>query len=80
MLRDKNETIEQLIDKGIDYMEGKLEELSKKLSKSKIDAVKRTIDAYNDSDNPEHKNLSKKITKDVELILYNNKQLVISNK
>ena len=80
MLADKNKVIEDLIDKGTAYVEGRLEELKTKISKSKLDAVERSINAYNDTSNSNHVETTKKITKDVELILYNNKDVVLQHK
>ena len=78
ILSDKKYVIEQLIDKGSTYVEGKLEELKLKISKSKLNAVERSINAYNDTANNAHAETTKKITKDVELILYNNKDVVLN--
>jgi len=80
ILADKNAVVEQLIDKGIEYVEGKLEELSTIISQSKYNAVERAIDIYNDSEHELYNETTKKITKDIELILYNNKDLILSPK
>jgi hypothetical protein len=71
--------IEQLIDKGIEYVEGKMEELSAIISQSKYNAVERAINAYNENEGDVNNEANKKITKDIELILYNNKDLVMAN-
>ena len=80
MLADKKATVEQLIDKGIEYVEGKMEELSAVISKSKYNAVERAIDAYNENEGDANNEANKKITKDIELILYNNKDLIMAPK
>jgi hypothetical protein len=80
MLADKKTTVEQLIDKGIEYVEGKMEELSTVISKSKYNAVERAIDAYNENEGDANNEANKKITKDIELILYNNKDLIMAPK
>jgi len=80
IIADKNAVVEQLIDKGIEYVEGKLEELSTIISQSKYNAVERAIDIYNDSEHELYNETTKKITKDIELILYNNKDLILSPK
>jgi len=80
MLADKKATVEQLIDKGIEYVEGKMEELSTVISKSKYNAVERAIDAYNENEGDANNEANKKITKDIELILYNNKDLIMTPK
>lgn len=77
ILADKHVITEQLIDKGTAYVEGRLEELKTKISKSKLNAVERSINAYNDVNDSNHVETTKKITKDVELILYNNKDIVL---
>jgi len=79
MLADKKATVEQLIDKGIEYVEGKMEELSAVISQSKYNAVERAINAYNENEGDVNNEANKKITKDIELILYNNKDLVMAN-
>ena len=71
--------IEQLIDKGIEYVEGKMEELSTIISQSKYNAVERAINAHNENEDA-NSEANKKITKDIELILYNNKDLIMSPK
>lgn len=63
MLADKNKVIEDLIDKGTAYVEGRLEELKTKISKSKLDAVERSINAYNDTTNSNHVETTKKNNK-----------------
>jgi hypothetical protein len=80
MLADKKLVVEHLIDKGIAYVEGKLGELSKIISESKYNAVERAIDAYNDSKHENNSEVTKKITKNIELILYNNKDLIVTHK
>jgi hypothetical protein len=80
ILADKKAVVEQLIDKGIEYVEGKLEELGTIISQSKYNAVERAIDIYNDTEHEQHNETTKKITKDIELILYNNKDLILSSK
>jgi hypothetical protein len=79
ILADKKIVVEQLIDKGIEYVEGKMEELSTVISQSKYNAVERAINAYNDNEGDPNNEANKKITKDIELILYNNKDLVMAN-
>ena len=78
MLRDKNEVIENLIDRGIGYVESKIDELENYISKSKINAVKRMVDTYSNTDDPENKNLTKKMTNEIELILYNERNMITS--
>jgi hypothetical protein len=80
MLADKKNVVEHLIDKGIIYMEGKLDELKTIISESKLNAVERAIDAYNDNNHENNNEVTKKITKNIELILYNNKDLVMTSK
>jgi len=80
MLADKKATVEQLIDKGIEYVEGKMEELSTIISQSKYNAVERAINAYNENEEDPNNEANKKITKDIELILYNNKDLIMAPK
>jgi len=80
MLSDKKEIVEQLIDKGIMYMEGKIDELQNKISESKLNAIQRAIDTYNDIDDEGNKEAVNKITNDIELILYNKKDMVINTK
>jgi hypothetical protein len=80
MLADKKNVVEHLIDKGIIYIEGKLDELSKIVSKSKYDAVERVIEAYNDNEHENNVEVTKKMTKDIEFILYNNKDLIMDTK
>jgi len=80
MLSDKKEIVEQLIDKGIIYMEGKIDELQDKISESKLNAIQRAIDTYNDVDDEGNKETVNKITNDIELILYNKKDMVINTK
>ena len=80
MLSDKKETIERLIDKGMTFIEGKIDELKTKISQSKLNAIQRSIHAYNDVDHVDNKEISYKITNDVELILYNKKDMVIQTK
>lgn len=80
MLSNKNNVVEQLVDKGITFVEGKIDELRIKLSKSKLDAVQRAIDVYNDEQHEHNKEISKKITDEVELILYNKKSIPIKTK
>jgi hypothetical protein len=80
MLADKKVTVEKLIDKGIEYVEGKMEELSNVISQSKYNAVERAINAYNENEEDSNNEANKKITKDIELILYNNKDLVMAPK
>jgi len=79
ILADKKSVVEQLIDKGIEYVEGKMEELSAIISQSKYNAVERAIDAYNENEGDANNEANKKITKDIELILYNNKDIVMAN-
>jgi hypothetical protein len=80
ILADKKTVVEQLIDKGIEYVEGKMEELSTIISQSKYNAVERTINAYNENEGDANNEANKKITKDIELILYNNKDLIMTPK
>ena len=86
--------MEQLIYKGIEYVEGKMEELSTVISKLKYNAaltnlslfshalalIERAIDAYNENEGDANNETNKKITKDIELILYNNKDLIMAPK
>jgi hypothetical protein len=76
MLADKKNVVEHLIDKGIIYIEGKLDELSKIVSESKYNAVERVIEAYTDDKHEHNVEVTKKMTKDIEFILYNNKDLI----
>ena len=78
MLSNKNNIVEQLVDKGITYVEGKIDELRVKLSKSKLNAVQRAIEIFNDENHEHNKEISKKITDEVELILYNKKNIAIN--
>jgi hypothetical protein len=80
MLTSKKNIVERLVDKGIMYVEGKLDELEKKLTESKLNAVRRAVDAYNDTEHENNKEITKKITGEVELILYNKKNVVINTK
>lgn len=75
-IADRQRVISYLLDQNISYVEGKLKELELTLSKSKINALSRAIDAYNDSDHEYHKSTTQKITNDVELILYNNRDII----
>ena len=72
--------IEQLIDKGIIFMENKIDELQDKISESKLNAIQRAIDTYNDVDDEGNKETVNKITNDIELILYNKKDMVIKKR
>lgn len=74
ILSDKNMIVEQLIDKGIDFVQGKLDELAKKniLSPSRLNSVKRFLDSY-DTDETTEKT---RLTRNIELILYNNKDFI----
>lgn len=80
MIANKKDIVEQLIDKGVIYIEGKIDELKDKLSKSKLNAVQRAIDIFNDEEHENNKEITKKITEEVELILYNKKNVVIDTK
>jgi hypothetical protein len=72
ILSDKNIIIDQLIDKGIYFVQGKMDELTKMLTTSRLNSVKRFLDSHDENDNKE----KNKLTKDIELILYNNKDLI----
>ena len=76
MLRDKNDIIEHLIERGIGYVEGRMNELENHITKSKLNAVKRMITTYTNTDDPENKNLTKKMSNEIELILYNKKHMI----
>ena len=80
MLANKKDVVEQLVDKGIMYIEGKMNELQNKLSASKLNAVQRSINIFNDENHENNKEITKKITEEVELILYNKKNVIMGTK
>jgi len=58
-----------------DYIEENLEEFAQSLSKSKLMALKRWIDSDDNGDK-----CIKKIKKDIELLLYNERKIPIHTK
>jgi len=74
-LVQKNELIDELYQDKKEYVEENLDEFSKSLSKSKLNALKRWIDSDDGGDK-----CIKKIKKDIELLLYNQRKIPIKTK
>lgn len=74
-LVQKNELIEELYDNKKEYIEENIEEFSKSLSESKLKALKRWLESDDNGDK-----CIKKIKKDLELLLYNQRKIPIKTK
>ena len=73
-LRLRDAIIDEIYDTNKEYVEERLEEFVKKLDQSKINALKRWIDADNNDPNGPKIN---KIKDELKLLLYNKKDMVL---
>ena len=82
-LKDKAEFLNDIREKGIDFIEKNIDDLNEKNPEDKkiLNKINRFIKKYRENDDDEDdNNYFKKVNKDIQLILYNNRDKVIKAK
>lgn len=90
-LQDKQQFLNDIKEKGIDFIEQKIEDLDENKTSDKriLTKINRFLQTYRDNENSddelsknkkESKEIMKKLDKDIQLILYNNRDTVKINK
>jgi hypothetical protein len=81
-LKDKVEFLDDIREKGIDFIEKNIDDLDEENPEDKkiLNKINRFIKKYRENDDDDDNNYFKKVNKDIQLILYNNRDKVAKTK